>query len=102
MASGLPKALARGSGPDCESGASRVTAVSPVRNCAVFACCPMTGWLSCTSASIPACSPLADEAADRAIDRLVGVSDRRDRGPAACRQHDPAQRVDLLLRIVAA
>jgi glycosyltransferase involved in cell wall biosynthesis len=102
-ASGLPKALAR----RIQSGiqkAARVACVSDVtcEELRRYRLLPIDRMVVVHNGVDSACSPLADEAADRAIERLVGVPGGGTVDLLHVGSTIPRKRVDLLLRIVAA
>lgn len=103
MASGLPKALARRIRTGLQK-AARVACDSSVtcEELRRFRLLPDDRMVVVHLGVDPACSPLADEAADRAIDRLVGASDDVTVDLLHVGSTIPRKRVDLLLRIVAA
>jgi glycosyltransferase involved in cell wall biosynthesis len=103
MASGLPKALARRIRTGIQK-AARVACVSGVtcEELRRYRLLPDDRMVVVHNGVDPACSPLADEEADRAIARLVGVPDQGTVDLLHVGSTIPRKRVDLLLRIVAA
>ena len=102
-ASGLPKALARRIQTGIQK-AARVACVSDVtcEDLRRYRLLPDDRMVVVHNGVDPACSPSADEAADRAIERLVGVPNDGTMDLLHVGSTIPRKRVDLLLRIVAA
>lgn len=103
MASGLPKVLARRIRTGIQK-AARVACVSDVtyEDLRRYRLLPSDRMVVVHNGVDPACSPLADEAADRAIERLAGVPNEGTVDLLHVGSTIPRKRVDLLLRIVAA
>ena len=101
--SGLPKALARRIRTGLQK-AARVACVSAVtcEELRRYRLLPMDRMVVVHNGVDPACSPLADDAADRAIERLLGVPGEKTVDLLHVGSTIPRKRVDLLLRIVAA
>jgi glycosyltransferase involved in cell wall biosynthesis len=102
-ASGLPKALARRIRTGLQK-AARVACVSSVTREELrrYRLLPMDRMVVVHNGVDPACSPLADEGADRAIERLIGAPEAGTVDLLHVGSTIPRKRVDLLLRIVAA
>jgi glycosyltransferase involved in cell wall biosynthesis len=102
-ASGLPKALARRIRTGIQK-AARVACVSDVtrEDLRRYRLLPSDRMVVVHNGVDPGCSPSADEAADRAIARLVGDPNEGTVDLLHVGSTIPRKRVDLLLRIVAA